>query len=202
MAKNEIVHGRKFSRAQPKLFWVVGRGARSVKDLSISYGKVGQTLQMASSPRAFRYFSLALFLILAVGGGLAIGATNPPGAWYAGLSKPAFNPPNWLFPPVWTVLYVLIAVAGWRTFLNRPKSAAMAFWWIQLALNFIWSPVMFTGHAIGAALAVMTLLLLSTLTFITVQWRRDRISATLFVPYAAWVGFACLLNLSLYKLNG
>jgi benzodiazapine receptor len=61
-----------------------------------------------------RYVSLILFLLLVVGGGLAIGYFTAPGEWYAGLAKPSFNPPAWLFGPVWTVLYILIAVAGWR----------------------------------------------------------------------------------------
>ena len=157
---------------------------------------------MANQRTSRTLSALLLFFILVVGGGWGIGATNLPGGWYAGLSKPFFNPPNWLFAPVWTVLYVLIAFGGWRTFADQPKSPARALWCVQLALNFLWSPVMFTGHAIGAALGVITLLLLSVVGFVAVQWHRDRIAAVLFIPYLAWVAFAWLLNFSLYRLNG
>jgi translocator protein len=84
-----------------------------------------------------------------VGGGLLIGATNLPGSRYAEHAKPWFNPPNWIFAPAWTILYVLLAIAGWRTFQSARRSLAMGFWYVQLALNFVWSPVMFTLHAIG-----------------------------------------------------
>ncbi len=66
--------------------------------------------------------SLILFLVLVLGGGLAIGFLTAPGEWYAGLGKPGFNPPNWLFAPVWMVLYVLIAVAGWRVWRTGPRT--------------------------------------------------------------------------------
>src|SRR6185295_4620977 len=93
---------------------------------------------------------LALFVVLVVGGGLVIGYFNVPGAWYGQLAKPVFNPPNWVFVPVWTVLYFLIAVAGWRVS-DRVKGWPMVVWWLQLALNFLWSPTFFTAHQIGAA---------------------------------------------------
>ncbi len=148
------------------------------------------------------YLALVLFLLLVVGGGWLIGATNMPGSWYAALAKPPFNPPNWLFAPVWTILYILIAVAGWRSYEAQPRSAAMGLWVAQLVLNFCWSPVMFTRHEIGAAFAVVGLLLLAIIGFIARQWHHDRLAASLFVPYAAWVAFAALLNYSLYLLNG
>lgn len=85
-----------------------------------------------------RTLSLILFLVLVVGGGLAISYVTAPGEWYAGLAKPSFNPPNWLFAPVWTVLYVLIAVAGWRTFERDRAGWPMRVWWAQLGLNFLW----------------------------------------------------------------
>jgi len=80
---------------------------------------------------------LILFLVLVVGGGLAIGYMTAPGEWYAQLTKPAFNPPGWIFGPVWTVLYVLIAVAGWRAFERHRRGWPMRLWWTQLALNFL-----------------------------------------------------------------
>jgi benzodiazapine receptor len=143
---------------------------------------------------------LALFVVLVVGGGLVIGYFNVPGAWYGQLAKPVFNPPNWVFAPVWTVLYFLIAVAGWRVS-DRVKGWPMVVWWLQLALNFLWSPTFFTAHQIGAAFLVILLLLAMIATFIEIVWPRDRVAAWLFVPYLAWVGFASLLNGAIYTLN-
>jgi benzodiazapine receptor len=148
-----------------------------------------------------RYLTLALFIVLVLGGGTLIGFITLPGAWYAGLAKPAFNPPNWIFAPVWTLLYIAVAVAGWRTWESEPHSAGMAVWFIQLALNFIWSPVFFGTHMIGAALVIVTMLLAAILGFIVIRWSRDRCAALLFTPYAAWVAFATLLNGSIWILN-
>jgi translocator protein len=145
--------------------------------------------------------SVILFLVLAVGGGLAIGYLTPPGAWYAALVKPDFTPPGWLFGPVWTVLYVLIAVAGWRTWQRDRGGWAMQLWWAQLVLNFLWSPIFVAAHRIGLALVVILLLLGAILAFMIRSWPRDRVAASLFVPYAAWVGFAALLNAAIVAMN-
>ncbi|HET9617686.1 MAG TPA: TspO/MBR family protein, partial [Pseudolabrys sp.] len=75
------------------------------------------------------------FLALTLGGGLAIGFWARPDGWYVHLKKPSFNPPDWVFAPVWTVLYIMIAIAGWRVFLRAPGGAAMALWAVGLALN-------------------------------------------------------------------
>jgi tryptophan-rich sensory protein len=82
-----------------------------------------------------RPLRLLLLLVLVVGGGLAIGFLTAPGEWYAGLAKPMFNPPNWLFAPVWTVLYVLIAVTGWRTFERDRGGWPTRLWCAQLVLR-------------------------------------------------------------------
>ena len=152
-------------------------------------------------PSAKPLLSLAPFLALTLVGGLTIGALTAPGPWYAALDKPAFNPPGWIFAPVWTALYALIAVAGWRIWRRARGGLAMRLWWAQLALNFLWSPVFFALHQIGAALAVVLALLLTVLAFIAAAWRRDRMAAWLFVPYAAWVAFAALLNGAILALN-
>src|SRR5918995_2140166 len=146
-------------------------------------------------------FSLILFLVLVVGGGLAIGYLTAPGEWYAQLAKPAFNPPGWIFGPVWTVLYVFIAIAGWRVWQRDRGGWAMKFWWTQLVLNFLWSPIFFAAHQIGLAHVVILLLLVAILAFITTSGRQDRVAAWLFVPYAAWVAFASALNASISALN-
>ena len=149
-----------------------------------------------------RHRSLALFILLVVGIGWTIGATNLPGAWYAGLQKPSFNPPNWVFAPTWTVLYVMIAVAGWRTYLQEETTALpMQLWLAQMILNFLWSPVFFTLHHMTFALAIILTLLAVIVGFIWVQWRENRVAAGLFIPYAVWVAFASLLNYSIYRLN-
>jgi translocator protein len=148
-----------------------------------------------------RWIVLIGFLALAVGGGLAIGLLTAPGEWYAGLAKPSFNPPNWLFGPVWTLLYVLIAVAGWRVWQRDRSGTPMMLWWAQLVLNFSWSPVFFSAHQIGLALVIIVLMLGAILGFIVTAWRLDRVAAWLFVPYAAWLAFASVLNGSIWALN-
>lgn len=142
-----------------------------------------------------------VFLVLVVGGGLLVGSTNIPDGWYAGLAKPPFNPPNWIFGPVWTLLYVMIAVAGARTWLRQRRGGAMATWWTQLVFNFLWSPVFFTLHSIGGALIIVLAMAAAVVAFIALTWRVDRAAALLFVPYLAWVSFATLLNASILWLN-
>ena len=149
----------------------------------------------------YRYLTLALFIALVLGGGTLIGLMMLPGEWYAGLAKPPFNPPNWIFAPVWTLLYIMVAVAGWRTWQRGPHSTAMAVWFVQLALNFIWSPVFFSTHRVGAALVILAALLATIIAFVVMRWPRDRAAALLFAPYTAWVAFATLLNGAIWYLN-
>ena len=148
-----------------------------------------------------RYLALAAFIALVLGGGTLIGLTTQPDGWYAALRKPPFNPPNWVFAPVWSTLYVMIGVAGWLVWQRDWCSRMMAAWVAQLALNFIWTPVFFGLHAPAAALAVILALLIVIIAFIVRGWSRDRAAALLFVPYAAWVAFATLLNAAIVYLN-
>ena len=157
------------------------------------------SLSDLKTPRAL--ILLAVFLVVVIGVGAVIGVTTAPGEWYAGLAKPPFNPPNWLFGPVWFALYVLIAIAGWRTFLSEPSGFGMKLWYGQMALNWLWSPVWFSLHLLWPAFIVIIAILGLILMFIANRWDRDRVSALLFVPYAAWVGFASLLNLAIATLN-
>jgi tryptophan-rich sensory protein len=148
-----------------------------------------------------RYLVLATFIALVLGGGTLIGLTVQPDGWYAALRKPPFNPPNWVFAPVWSALYVMIGVAGWLVWRRDWRSRMMAAWVAQLALNFIWTPVFFGLHAPAAALAVILALLIVIIAFIVRGWGRDRAAALLFVPYVAWVAFATLLNAAIVYLN-
>ena len=120
-----------------------------------------------------RTFSLILFIVLVLGTGLVLGGLTVPGGWYADLSKPSFNPPAWLFGPVWTVLYVLIAIAGWRTWGRDRAGRAMQLWWAQMLLNFLWTPIYFGMHQIGFALVVILLLLASIIAFIVAAMERS-----------------------------
>ncbi len=145
--------------------------------------------------------TLAVFLVLVIGVGALIGTQTAPGAWYAGLDKPPFNPPDWIFAPVWFTLYAMIAIAGWRTFLIAPVSLAMGLWVGQMLLNWTWSPAFFMAENLWLGMVVIVPMLGVIVAFIAERWNKDRVSALLFAPYAAWVGFATILNLSLAILN-
>lgn len=144
---------------------------------------------------------LAAFIVLVVGTGFTIGYLNVPGSWYASLNKPWFNPSNWIFAPVWAVIYVLIAIAGWRTWEFERHGTAIRLWLLQVALNFLWPPTFFSAQLPGAALAIILSLFAAILAFIVQQWNSDRISSVLFLPYATWIGFASMLNLAIVGLN-
>lgn len=145
--------------------------------------------------------ALAAFIVLVLGGGTAIGALTGPDAWFASLAKPSFNPPNWLFAPVWTVLYIAVGIAGWLAWTRAPEGAAMKLWWVQLALNFLWSPVFFVLHRIGIALVIISLMLLVISGFVVLTARRLPWAAALFAPYGLWVSFATVLNAAFWLLN-
>lgn len=142
-----------------------------------------------------------IFIALTVGLGVFSGVANTPGEWYQTLAKPFFTPPPWIFAPVWTLLYVLIGVAGARTWQRAPASAAMQIWFGQLILNFLWSPSFFGLKSPLLGLLVVSALLIAIVGFII--WVRpiDRAASLLFAPYAIWVAFASLLNLSILVLN-
>lgn len=145
---------------------------------------------------------VALCLSVAAAGG-AVTATSV-GTWYQSLEKPPFNPPDWVFAPVWTTLYLLMAVAAWRVWRapGSPKRvAALADFSVQLALNLAWS-VLFFGLQLIAAALVEILFLLAAITMTTIRFRRiDPLAGTLFLPYLLWVAYATILNAALWWLN-
>jgi tryptophan-rich sensory protein len=149
-------------------------------------------------------------LVAFVAGCLAIGAVGglatarSVGTWYQALAKPAFTPPDWLFGPVWTLLYVMIAVAGWRVWRVREapgRRVALTVYAVQLALNLAWSFVFFGARMIGGGLAEILLLLAAVAINVELFRRIDRVAAWLLVPYALWVAFASVLNFALWRLN-
>ena len=134
-----------------------------------------------------RWIALVGFVMLTLGGGLLIGAATAPGEWYDSLQKPFFNPPNWLFSPVWTVLYVLVAIAGWRTWLRGYRGLPMQLWFLQLAVNFLWSPAFFGLQAPGIALIIIVFMGSLTFLFIQLTFKPDRTSSLLMMPYMAQI---------------
>jgi tryptophan-rich sensory protein len=144
---------------------------------------------------------LIAFIAVVLGVGVFIGVTNPPGEWYGTLNKPSFNPPSWVFGPVWTFLYILIGIAGWRIYMREPNGPAMKLWIAQMALNWAWSPAWFTLHWRWGSVAIILALWVTIAGFIAMAWSRDRLAALLFAPYIAWVSFATLLNTSFVLLN-
>ncbi|WP_104662564.1 TspO/MBR family protein [Ensifer adhaerens] len=142
-----------------------------------------------------------VFIAAVLSLGLLIGTNNIPGEWYQSLAKPTFNPPNWVFAPVWSILYVVIGVVGARMFLAFRHTAAMRLWLAQMILNFLWSPLFFGMQDISSALIVIIALLIAVAAFVIASWQRDRISALLFLPYFAWVAFATVLNSSILLMN-
>jgi tryptophan-rich sensory protein len=150
----------------------------------------------------------AVFIVASLSG--AMTSTQITG-WYSGLVKPAFNPPNAIFGPVWTALYVLMALAAFRVSMVTAvgeqhagwpaRQSALLFWWVQLGLNFAWSVIFFHMHRIGGAL-VDVVLLLGAVTVVTVMfWRISRTAGLMVLPYLLWTAFALVLNLRIYQLN-
>ncbi|MBX9684141.1 MAG: tryptophan-rich sensory protein [Hyphomicrobium sp.] len=148
-----------------------------------------------------KMWSLAAFvaLVFIAAGSGAVFQTGP---WYEALNKPSWTPPNWLFPVAWTVLYVMIAIAGWLVWkAGGGFSAAIAIWGVGLVLNALWSYIMFGRHDISLALVDVTGLWLATAAFIVAAWGLDHRAAYLFMPYLVWVTFAAALNFEVWRLN-
>jgi len=160
----------------------------------------------ASRTRGRDALGLAAFVALclaisAIGGWVT---AQSVGTWYRALQKPFFNPPDWVFAPVWTTLYLTIALAGWRVWRVRGLAgalAAMSVYAAQLALNLAWSFIFFGARAIGLAFAEILILLAAICINAALFRRIDRAAGWLLVPYAAWVAFASVLNLALWRLN-
>ncbi len=145
---------------------------------------------------------LALCLgVSAIGG--AITATSVE-TWYPTLNKPSFTPPNWVFAPVWTTLYVMMAVAAWRVWGQRRRAAVRpAFVWfgVQLVLNLVWTALFFGLRNLDAALAEILLLLVVVAITTVVFFRIDRVAGCLFIPYLGWTAFGAWLMLQIWQLN-
>lgn len=145
------------------------------------------------------YFTLLLCVLLVAGTALS-GAQFQPGEWYAQLEKPGWTPPNWLFPPVWGALYLMIAVAGWLIF-SGPSLALRILWMVQLVLNGIWPWLFFGLHRMGLGLINIVALFACLAMLVVLSCRASRAASWLMAPYLAWVGYASALNAAIYLLN-
>lgn len=147
-----------------------------------------------------KWLSLGVFVLLAFAAGF-VGSRFLPGDWYATLAKPSFNPPNSVFAPVWSALYLLMAIAAWRSWRKSGIDVAIGLWLAQLVLNAAWPWLFFGRHLLAVALmgiiALLALIIVTTAAF----FRRDRAAGWMMLPYIAWVGFATLLNAALWQLN-
>lgn len=135
-------------------------------------------------------------------GGLATASSVT--TWYAGLIKPPFNPPNAVFGPVWTTLYVLMALAAWRVWRAGPaarRRPGLILYAAQLALNLGWSLIFFGLRQPAIALAEVALLLAAVVATAVAFWHADRPAGLMMIPYAAWVAFASVLNFEIWRLN-
>jgi len=148
---------------------------------------------------------LALLVICFAVAGIGGAVTSPKiGNWYASLSKPGWNPPDWIFGPVWSALYFCMAVAAWLVWRQgglRRTGSPIAMFAIQLALNLLWSCIFFGFQSPGLALVEVLLLWAAIAATLAMFWKRSTLAGVLFVPYLAWVTFAGALNFAIWRLN-
>jgi benzodiazapine receptor len=151
----------------------------------------------------YRWPALVVLIVVcfAVGGlgGLAT-APNIP-TWYAGLQKPSWTPPDSVFGPVWSALYLAMAVAAWLVWRKGDAALPLTIFAVQLALNGAWSWLFFALHSLGAAFVDVVLLWAAIVATTVVFWRRSAAAGLLLLPYLAWVSFAAVLNLAIWRLN-
>jgi benzodiazapine receptor len=150
----------------------------------------------------FIYLLLFLFLgfFMAWWGGYVTNYFKEP--WYSGIIKPSFNPPDWIFAPVWISLYLMMGVAAWLVWLSPQNTEKILnIFYIHLLVNASWSIAFFEKHQILASLVIIGIIILFVIWLIKLYYPINKISALLMVPYLAWLGFAFILNFSIYNLN-
>lgn len=150
---------------------------------------------------ALAAFLIACFVVAGLGGWFT--SMGMP-EWYATLQKPSWNPPSWVFAPVWTTLYILMAIAAWLVWKEAGfggATAALSLFFIQLLLNFTWSGLFFGLGSPGWALVEVLLLLAAIVATTVLFFRHSTAAGVLMIPYVLWVSFATLLNAAIVRLN-
>ena len=149
---------------------------------------------------------VVLLVVCFAAAGIGGAVTTPKiGTWYATLAKPSWNPPAWIFGPVWSALYFCMAVAAWLVWRQGGFSGAkvpLTLFAVQLALNVLWSCIFFGLEKPGLAFGEVLLFWAAIAATMIVFWQRSMIAGILFVPYLAWVSFASFLNFTIWRLNG
>ncbi len=145
---------------------------------------------------------VSLVICFAVAGLGSLATTPNIPTWYATLNKPSWNPPNWLFGPVWTALYAMMAVAVWLVWKKVGWNTAVTIFAIQLALNLAWSFIFFGFHQPGLAFLEIVLLWLAIAATVLMFFQVSAVAASLLIPYLLWVSFAAALNFTIWRLNG
>ncbi|MEX2670537.1 MAG: TspO/MBR family protein [Phycisphaeraceae bacterium] len=150
-------------------------------------------------------WGLAAWLgVVLIGWGIAALGTDTGSQWYRELEKPAFQPPGWVFGPVWTLLYLFMAVAAWdiwrRAGWSQGRWALIAFL-VQLGLNALWSILFFTMHMPGPAFVEIVILWVAILVTTVLFFRISTLAGALLLPYLAWVGYAAAINFAIWQMN-
>jgi|TARA_B100001057_G_C22782734_1_gene924307 tryptophan-rich sensory protein len=150
-----------------------------------------------------KYLSLFLILLItfiasAIGGFTTASFKEP---WYSEIILPSFNPPSWVFAPVWTVLYIMMSFAIWSVWVNLFDKKILKFYFIHLFFNGIWSIIFFGFHQIGLALINLVIILFFIILLMKEYFKRNKISFYLMIPYFFWSSYALVLNVSIFILN-
>lgn len=148
---------------------------------------------------------ISIAVPVAVGGVAGLFTRPEINGWYQTLQKPSWQPPNWVFGPVWTTLYILMGIAFYLVWKSKaaatPKRTAITLWIVQLVFNFFWSFIFFRQHQLDWALGEIIVLWFFILLTIFSFARISKLAAWLLVPYISWVSFASILTYTIYQLN-
>lgn len=147
---------------------------------------------------------IAILLPMVVGGFSGFLTANSINGWYSILQQPSFNPPNWVFAPVWTTLYLIMGISLYRIWslpVSEERNNAIGIFALQMTLNFFWSLIFFRWHLIGVALAEIILMWVAIATMIHLFKKLDTAAGLMNVPYLLWVTFASILNAAYFILN-
>ena len=150
-----------------------------------------------------KYLSLFLILIITfiasgIGGFVTASFKEP---WYSEIILPSFNPPSWVFAPIWTSLYILMSIAIWKVWINFYDKKILNIYFIHLFFNATWSIVFFGFHQIGLALLNLIVIVIFILILSRIYFKKDKLSFYLTVPYLLWSSYALVLNFSIFFLN-